>query len=260
MSVLIAMAVYSTGENQKDKCLELTLQSLKNTVDFTKHTLMLSVNSFTDKTKEILLEYDSIIELIFWNESNLGTAEAINKVWQMREEGQHCIKCDDDFVVHQSGWLDLMVEAVNRDNNIGIIGLKRKDCWERPTETSYEKASELIYLPQIAGERCIIVEKANHIMGTCQMYNSALLDKIGFLFQLGKYGYDDVMASHRSHIAGFKNVFIPYIEIDHIDEGNTPYQGWKERSSNEVTAQVIEIVHQWQRGERSIYYSPYEKG
>ena len=64
MSVLIGMAIFSTEENQKDKCLELTLQSLKNTVDFTKHTLMLSVNSFTDKTKEILLEYDSIIELI----------------------------------------------------------------------------------------------------------------------------------------------------------------------------------------------------
>ena len=258
--VLIAMAVYSTEENKKDSCLLQTLQSLEKTVDYNKHKIRLSVNAYTDYTKEIIEEFteQGVIDFVQYNPSNLGTAEAINQLWKFRDNGQHCLKCDDDFVVHQSDWVDLMVEAVNRDNNIGIIGLKRKDCWERPHETSFEKKSELIYLPQIAGERCIIVEKANHIMGTCQMYNSALLDKIGYLFQLGKYGYDDVMASHRSHIAGFKNVFLPYIEIDHIDEGNTPYQGWKERSSAEVTQQVIEIVHQWQRGERSIYYNPFE--
>jgi GT2 family glycosyltransferase len=258
-NVLIGMAVYSTEENKKDDCLERTLESLRNTVNFDVHKLMLSVNAKTERTENIILKYEQlgVIDHVIYNPENLGTAEAINLVWKKRQTGQHCIKMDDDVVIYQSGWIELMIEAIRRKPEIGIIGLKRRDCWERPYEKSYEKESELIYLPQVAGEQCIIVEKANHIMGTCQLYNSNLLDKMGYLFQLSKYGYDDVMASHRSHVAGFINVFISYIDIEHIDPGNTPYQGWKERSSSEVTAQVIEIVHQWQRGERSIYYNPF---
>jgi GT2 family glycosyltransferase len=257
--VLIGMAVYSTEENKKDECLRRTLASLDRTVDFTKHKLMLSVNASTQETKEILHYHRDIISKVFWNDTNLGTAEAINLVWKEREEGQHCIKCDDDWTVTQEGWVDLMEEAINRLPSIGIVGLKRKDCWERPYETHEDKHSDLIYIPQIAGQRCIIVEQCRHIMGTSQMYNSALLDKIGYLFQNGVvYGHDDVLASWRSHVAGFKNVFIPYIEIDHIDPGDTPYQGWKERISGPQGLIVRDIVHQYLRGERSVYYNPFE--
>jgi GT2 family glycosyltransferase len=196
---------------------------------------------------------------VFWNPSNLGTAEAINKIIAMRDNGQHVIKADDDFIVHHhGGWVDLMCEAIQRDKTIGIIGLKRRDCWERPYETSYEKASELIYLPQIAGERVIVVEKCNHIMGTCQLLSSDLLDKMGYLYQPNFYGYDDVMASHRSTVCGLKNVFLMGVDIEHIDKGDTPYQGWKERHSAEVTQQVIEMVKGYYDGTRSIYYNPYE--
>lgn len=256
------MACYSTSENQKDECLAKTLKSLDQTVNFSKHRLMLSVNGATEVTKRIIHNNRDIIEKVFWNDENLGTAEAINLCWKERKEGEHCIKCDDDYVLTkgESGWVDLMEEAIQRLPSIGIIGLKRKDCWERPYETHEDKHSDLIYLPQIAGERCIIVEQCRHIMGTCQMYNSKLLDTIGFLFQNGVvYGHDDVLASWRSHVAGFKNVFIPYIEIDHIDPGNTPYQGWKERISGPQGLIVRDIVHEYLRGERSVYYNPFEK-
>jgi GT2 family glycosyltransferase len=259
--VLIGMACYSTEENKKDDCLRQTLSSLDRTVDFSRHKLMLSVNAATQETKEIIHYHSDIISHVFWNDTNLGTAEAINLVWAEREFGQHCIKCDDDFVLTKGerGWVDLMVEAIERLPSIGIIGLKRKDCWERPYETNEDRKSEMIYLPQEAGQRCIVVEQCRHIMGTCQMYNSALLDKIGYLFQNGVvYGHDDVLASWRSYVAGFKNVFIPYIEIDHIDPGNTPYQGWKERISGPQGLLVRDIVHQYLRGERSVYYNPFE--
>jgi len=257
MSVLIAMAVYSTEENKKDECLAKTLKSLDETVDLKKHKLRLSVNGATDETKKLIRYHSNIIDKVFWNESNLGTAEAINLVWREREPGQHCIKMDDDVVIHQAGWIELMCEAIAREPKLGIVGLKRKDCWERPWETSFEKKSELIYLPQEPGEKCIIVEAANHVMGTCQMYNSDLLDKMGYLFQPCKYGYDDVLASWRSHAGGFKNVFIPYIEIDHIDDGKTPYQIWKENHSKEVQKLVENIAHEYRNGSRSIYYNPF---
>ena len=258
MGALIGMAVYSTEINKKDVCLHKTINSLERTVDFNKHKLMLSVNAFTDETKDILDYHKYIISKVFWNTENLGTAEAINLVWKEKEVGQHCIKMDDDVVIYNENWVDLMEESISRDANIGIIGLKRKDCWEKPTNPNPDYASELIMLPQQPGEKWLIVERAKHIIGTCQMYNSALLDKIGYLYQPSLYGYDDVLASWRSQVAGFKNVFLPQIEIDHVDEGNTDYQDWKERHSGEQTQTVIKMVNEYLRGEKSIYYNPYE--
>ncbi len=64
-------------------------------------------------------------------------------------------------------------------------------------------------------------------MGTCQMYNYRLIDKIGGLMQPGLYGFDDTLAGVRCKLAGFKNSFLPHIEIDHIDTKETPY--WQEK-------------------------------
>ncbi len=255
---LIGMAVYSTEENKKDECLEKTLQSLYDTVNFSNHRLMLSVNAFTPYTKIIIERYKNIISNVIYNDLNIGTAEAINKVWQHKQPNEHCIKMDDDIVIHQNGWLDLMEEAIQRQPNIGIVGLKRKDCWENPNHLDSQYKSTLTLLPPM-GSKWIIAEQCKHIMGTCQMYNSALLDKIGYLYQPGLYGYDDVLASYRSEIAGFINIHLPQIEIDHIDKGDTGFQSWKERHAGTHTQTVINIVDQYINGSKLIYYNPFNE-
>ncbi len=86
------------------------------------------------------------------------------------------------------------------------------------------------------------------------MHSSALIDKVGYLYQPSLYGYDDVIMSHRTHLAGFYSCFLPHINIDHIDPGQTEYQSWKERHSGEQTQKVISLVQEMYRGEKSIYY------
>jgi predicted RecA/RadA family phage recombinase len=61
--------------------------------------------------------------------------------------------------------------------------LKRKDCWEHPEHEQPDLRSTLFMLPHQSGERWIVGERVFHVMGTCQMYNSAFLDKIGYLYQ-----------------------------------------------------------------------------
>lgn len=258
MNVLIAMAVYSTAENKKDECLEKTLRSLSETINYRDNTIALSVNAFTEETERIIKRYGYLISYVYYNETNLGTAEAINRIWKNRQAGQHCIKMDDDVVIHNSGWLDLMVEAIERKPDIGIIGLKRKDCWENPSHSDPQYKTEFLEIPHKAGEKWIIVERAHHVMGTCQLYNSALLDKIGYLYQPKLYGFDDVLASYRSEIAGFQNVFLTHVEIDHIDAGQTEYQGWKERHSGEQFPVVNQLVNDYISGATPIYYNPFK--
>jgi GT2 family glycosyltransferase len=251
---LIAMAVYSTEENKKDEQFERTLESLSKTVDFTKHRLMLSVNAFTDNTIIIIGKHANIIDKILTNDENIGTARAINKLWALRKPREHCIKMDDDIVINNAGWVDEMEWAIHKDPLIGQIGLKRKDCWEWPGHAEEDWQSELMMLPHIPGEPWVIVEKVKHVIGSCVMHNSALIDKVGYLYQPALYGYDDVIMSHRSLLAGFYNCFLPHVNIDHIDPGTTPYQDWKHKHSAEQTQDVIKLVNAMERREAGLYF------
>lgn len=255
MKALIAMAVHDTAENKRTELTSKTLASLHYNGILDKHNFYAIDNNSCKETKDLLNRYKNFITIIT-NEENIGTAEAINKAWKFREKGQHAIKMDNDVIIHSDTWVEQMIESIERDSKIGIVGLKRKDCWERPNHPQADWKSELIMLPQLAGQRWIIAEKCHHIIGTCQMYSDALLEKIGYLYQPSLYGYDDVLASHRSTVAGFINVFLPHIEIDHIDPGQTEYQSWKEKHSSEVTSEVIKITHEYYRNERPVFYEP----
>lgn len=254
---LIAMAVYDTEENKRTGLTHVTLGSIRDCIDLRRHRLIIVDNASCQETKELLWYYDGYGKSkVITMAKNIGTAEAINVAWAMREQGENCIKMDNDVVVHQEGWVDDMEEVIRRNPEIGQVGLKRKDCWEYPTHENPEFRSELIMTNHKPGEKWIVVERCKHIMGTCVMHSAALLDKVGYLYQPGLYGYDDVLMSWRSHLAGFINVHMPHVDIDHIDPGDTPYQDWKHKHSGQYTRIVSDIVDEYISGKRSIYYEP----
>lgn len=242
-SVLIAMAVYDTEENKRSEYTEVSLVSLLTKVDFNRHTLFISDNGSCAKTQDVYRKIERVYRsmgfpkdnlIIHKNGENLGTARAINQALKRRKEGQHVIKIDNDVVIHHSGWVDEMSEAVSRDENIGIIGLKRKDIDFDPNHENEDYRSELIGLPHNAGQRWIIVEKGWAIMGTCVLFNSRLIDAIGYMSQPSVYGFDDTIYSMRSVVAGFWNCYLPHIHIDHIDDGANPYTQVKHQQAAEA--------------------------
>lgn len=257
---LIAMAVYDTEENKRTNLTAATLDCLLSTVDFKKHRLIIIDNNSCRETIEM---YNHIFGLHFMPPEsiqiislpeNIGTARAINQAWKLRQPGEHCIKMDNDIIINSAGWVDEMEEAIRRDPKIGQVGLKRKDLWEYPNHPESDFKSELHMLPHVAGEPWQVIEKVKHTIGSCVMHNAALLDKVGYLYQPGLYGYDDVIMSHRTHLAGFYSCFLPHINIDHIDPGDTPYQDWKQKHSAEQTQEVIKLVHEMYNGTKPIYY------
>lgn len=252
---LIAMAVYHTEENRKDELFDEILKAIQDTTLIGKHRIFFCVNAATAETNRALHRFDVDNECvtIIRNKDNIGTARAINKAWANRRPDEHCIKMDDDIMINNRFWVEFMEEAIRRDPAIGQVGLKRKDCWEWPGHEHADWRSELHMLPHIPGEQWQVVEKVKHVIGSCVMHSSALLDKVGYLYQPSLYGYDDVIMSHRSYIAGFYSCFLPHINIDHIDDGKTPYQGWKEKHSAEQTEAVVKLVHEMRNGTKSIY-------
>lgn len=261
---LIAMCCYDTEENGRTEYTRRTLDSLFNTVNFLKHRLVIVDNASCQETKDLIKNFKSKflnkeeVHAIHTSE-NIGTAEAINLAWKMRDPHENAIKIDNDVVIKKSGWVDEMEEAVIREPRIGQIGLKRKDLAESPTVKDPYFRSELLFVPHEPGQRWIIIEKASHIMGTCVLHSAALLDKVGYLWQPGIYGFDDSAMSLRSKLAGFINCFLPHIEIDHIDDGSNSYTQEKQELASKVWPQYQEIAREYMQGKRSIYYNPFEK-
>lgn len=251
MCALISMAVFDTAENKRTELTKQTLASLYNTVDCSKHRLFIIDNNSCQETKDLLAmhKWATVITL----PENIGTARAINLAIRERKPNECVIKIDNDVVIHQSGWADQLEDAIDTDPLIGIIGLKRKDCIQNPNHADPNFRSELMLL-QGKSLRWQVIEKTADVMGTCTMFNSALLDKIGYSYQADFiYGYEDVLFCHRSHLAGFYNCFLPTVEIDHIDPGDTDYQKWKEKQAGLNTQKMIDIFKQYVNGERNIY-------
>lgn len=256
---LIVMACYDTKENGRSEFTEKTLESLLHTVDFDKHEAIIVNNVSCERTYQLIESFvyraGENVQAIHLPE-NQGTAKAINLGWSRRKAGQHCVKIDNDVVIHSRGWVDEMEEAIRREPKIGIIGLKRKDLMECTTFPDPNFRSVLIQLPHVAGERWIIIEAARGIMGTCKMVNSALLDTIGYLYQPTVYGWDDSLYSCRSELAGFINCFLPHIEIDHIDPGGTDYTKWKQDHAGETISIAQQLKNEYLNGIRPIYEQP----
>jgi len=253
--MLIAMAVHDTVENNRTWMTEATLRSLAETVDWSKHRLIISDNGSCRATLElyqVFLKVSNKLSVIY-NHYNLGTAKAINEAWQYRKAGEHCVKMDNDVVIHQAGWSDWMEDVFERDPTIGIVGLKRKDLMESPHAEGGMK-SALRMLLHAKGQRWLVVEEVDGVIGTCQAYSSKLLDDIGYLKQPGVYGFDDALASIRARIAGFKRCFLCGFEIEHLDPGGDAYCRWKIDRANEYWPEFNTEVLLLEAGAKDVYY------
>lgn len=240
---LIAMAVHDTEENQRAKYTKQTLESLIETVDLNKHKLYLINNNSCKETQDLLNKYCWINTLlniyVIDNTENLGTAKAINQAWYLSDKGETLVKMDNDVVINNYGWVEDM-ETAMRLGGYGIVGLKRKDLMQHPNAKDNWK-TQLKMLPHQKGEPWIVVEESEDIMGTVQMFNPSLINKMGGLMQAGVYGFDDTLACIRAKLLGYKLAFLPHIDIDHIDVGGDAYTEWKRKYAADKTKEFYEI-------------------
>jgi GT2 family glycosyltransferase len=257
---LICMAVYDTEENGRSEFTRRTINSLRDTVNWSKHRIVVIDNNSCEKTKDLLRFYEvSGMVRTITLPSNLGTAKAINQALKLRNPGEYCIKMDNDVVIHKSGWVDDMEDVMKRMPTIGILGLKRDDLCESTYSINPDQRSKLIEVPHDNSQRWRVVEECKHVMGTCTMLSPALLDRIGYFYQMdGLYGFDDSLLCVRSTIAGYLNCFLLGIDIDHIDPGGTGYTDWKAKYAGEMIGKYAEAEKAYKSGMRDIYYNPFQ--
>lgn len=251
MCALIAMAVHDTEENKRSEFTFRTLDSLNDTVDWNKHRLIVIDNG---SNPGVLKNVSHFQRMTISLPENTGTARAINLALKQRKPGEYCIKIDNDVVIHQPGWVETMQDVMQRMPQIGILGLKRVDLQESPTSTNPDYRSRLLEVPHQPGQRWRVVEECKQVMGTCTMLSPALLDKVGFFYQMdGLYGFDDSLMCVRSNVAGFTNCFLHGVDIDHIDPGGGQYTEWKQKYSGAMLSKYAEAEAAYKMGLRGVY-------
>jgi GT2 family glycosyltransferase len=232
------MCCHDTVENGRSKYTKKTIESLVETVDFSKHRIIVTDNDSCEETKNILKDYDQFITVIS-NTENVGTAKAINQAWAYRKPGEVVIKMDNDVVINNYGWVEEM-ELAMKLGGYGIMGLKRKDLMQSPNASNHWK-TELKMLPHEKGDNWVVVEESADVMGTVQMFHPELINKMGGLMQAGVYGFDDTLACIRAILLGYKLAFLPHIDIDHIDIGGDAYTEWKRKYAGEKMEEFYKI-------------------
>lgn len=257
MRYLVAVAIYDTNDNDRTRYTIATIESLRKTTDPSKTRVFLIDNDSCKPTKDYLKTIKDKNFRVITNKENLGTAEAINLAWVFRESGEYCVKCDNDVVFHDNNWLDKMGMCFEQDDKLGILGLKRKDL---PNSPSHEMYTTTLYMldKKDNNQPWCVVEVCDDIIGTCLMFNPKLLDEIGYLYQPGIYGYDDVLACERSLLSDYVNAFLPSVHIDHIDDGKNEYIKVKQRLAGEHMPTINQIIKEYRAGTKSIYYNPFE--
>jgi len=257
---LICMASFDTTENKRTDYTKKTLESLLKTVDFEKHQLALIDNGSCTETLNLLASFENSFPqknniTILLNDKNIGTARAINKGIRLRKPDQHVIKMDNDITFESAGWADEMEACVTRMPKIGLVGLKRMDLHDHPDHENKYYRSQLIMLPHEPGERWIICEKVNHMMGSCQLLSAALLNKIGGFEQPALYGYDDTIVCYKSNLLSFLNVYLPHIAINHLDTGGTAEHEWKKDVARLHRKEVDKMLEDFKRGKKPVYHN-----
>jgi len=262
MNILVNIAVFDTIENKRTAYTIETYKSLMETVNFETTEIVFIDNASCGKTKKFLKSIVSDKVHVITNDSNVGTAEAINRaIHEFSTKETYNIKCDNDVTFGSYGWADEMVKCIETDKSIGILGLKRKDLPNQPSSKEYPTIIDFIPEHKL-GEPWfkdkIMIEWGDDIIGTCTLFSPLLLDKIGYSWQPALYGFEDTLLCTRSILAGFRNAFLPSIEIQHIDPGTNPFTEWKRNQAHIYWNEFEKAKADFINGKRDIYYNPFQ--
>lgn len=255
--MLIALPINDTLDNKRTPLTDRVLHRLMEIVRDTDRVIV-SDNVSCLATRRVYIElkrkYPNFS--VIYNDTNLGIAAAVNKAWKQAVPGEIVVKMDNDCLINSSDWAPLIDYVFSKEPKIGILGVKRHDLAERPDASEPHYRTRLRYIAHKPGERWVVVEEANHVMGTCYAFNPKMLPKFGYLMQPDTvYGFDDAIAAARAHALGFSVCFLPQIDVDHLDvEGNAKYTKWKSEQAAQGMAKFFQIKNAIADGSMSPYY------
>ena len=227
MKLSIVIVSYNVSD-----LLKACIESIYNTHGDLSLEMLVVDNASTDDSVLMVRQQLPDVKLIA-NETNRGFAAANNQAIRMAQ-GEYILLLNPDTIV-RSGALHTLIELLERDDKIGIVGPKllnpdgtlQKSCRSFPNLINYSIYSFASFniLPSISRPLPYLMESWDHsrqlvlegsyLLGAAIMTRASILKEVGLLDE-GFFVYgEEKDYSYRVVQAGYKIVFEPTAEIIH---------------------------------------------
>ena len=215
----------------------------------------------TVKYLEKLVEYNlTEVELkIIKNKNNLGFAKGINQGLAVAR-GKYILLMNNDIIV-TPGWLNKLIEAIERKPGIGIVGPMSNNVSgpQQVKDAGYnsETLEGLnVYSNKLAEEKASESQQLLRVVGFCMLIKRAVINKIGGMdhrYGLGNFEDDDF--SLRASLAGFESWMAEDCFVHHF--GSRTFIGEKIDYRKSLLQNWKIFKEKWGLPENLPYGSPY---
>ncbi len=213
--------------------LQQCLPSLEKSISDISHEIIYIDNASEDGTLSYISQNFSSIKYIL-NEKNVGVSKARNQGIRMAS-GQYVWILDSDTIVNPEA-VKALFDYMSINPETGICTCKLLDD-EGDIQNSFRKYPTISaklksalygilkkmhifvgkndqdeYAYDISENKAIEVD---YVIGACQFIRHEVFDQIGLLDEKIFYGPEDADFCLRAHQAGWKIIYLPYINITH---------------------------------------------
>lgn len=232
-----------------------------NQLTYTKNfieSLKITVNNKTDliiidnASKEPIKEYLSTVNFknmklnLISNKENLGFPIAINQ-GILEADGKYILIANNDIVV-TDGWLDRMIEVLESDPKIGIVGPISNEVsgLQKDNNAKYNSIEEMHkYAAEVQQKNKGEILHFPRVAFLCTLIKREVIDKIGGLderFSPGNFEDDDFCL--RAQLAGYKTVIAKDVFIHHYGSKSFKANGLEEYKKRlEINRQIF--IDKW---------------
>jgi GT2 family glycosyltransferase len=220
--------------------LEYTIQCLDSIIKKTNYDnfelIVVDAHS-TDGTLEYLR---SILEMrIVYLEKNYPYSYSLNKGIQAAK-GEYLCFLNNDILIIQPDWLNLLVECAEKEAEIGIVGPKfcnldelKIDCYstyKSRISKLFVRSSKIVWGEGTQMPRYIFPDReeykihvvddtitpCTYVMGACFLVKRSLIDTVGLFDEKFFFSYDETDYCVRAWKAGFKVVCNSKAKVVHL--------------------------------------------
>ena len=209
------------------------LRSLLREVDFNDTEVIVIDNASTDETRELLSHFRQFVRVIE-NDNNLGFVDACNQGAAVAR-GRYLVFLNNDTIVMR-GWLEALVETVERDETAGAVG----SMFLYP-DGRIQEAGGIVWSNGEAfhygwgrspdDRRFTFAREVDYCSGASLLIRKSLFDQLGgFDRRYAPAYYEDTDLCMGVRSLGYKVIYQPHSRLYHFEgatAGTDAHAGFK---------------------------------
>lgn len=249
-SPLISVVICS--HNRANHLLKAIQSVVEQCVPRDKYEIIVVDNGSTDRTRELVRDFESTDNVHYIFEGMLGLCHARNTGWQ-RARGRYVAYLDDDAIA-SPGWLAAIEEAFAIAPGAGVVGGRVDPIWEapRPVWLSEDLAAGLTILDWSDTPKVIPDVRVEWLAGANIAIPAAILSEIGgfhpWLDRVGKRMLfsGDVFLQKQIIRRGYSCFYHPKIAVNHLVPKSRLQKRWFIRRyySQGLSDAVMQLIEQ----------------